>query len=117
MAASLHQYVPIEEPEEPDLEPLEPAAFSVPPSLADPPMAPEGEPVPVVDPLAGLEPVGHGDLYIAFNAHADQVTLGLPEPPQGATWHRLADTNLPVHTYFVGEGEAIHAPPLGAPDV
>lgn len=118
MAASLHQYVPIEEPEpEPEPEAPAPALSSVLVPLPEPPSADTEEVPEEIDPLAGLEPVGHGDLYIAFNAHTDQVTLGLPEPPLGATWHRLADTSMPVQSYFVGEGEVIHAPPVGAPDV
>jgi len=33
-------------------------------------------------------------LYIAFNAHAENVLLTLPPPPSGKQWHRLVDTSL-----------------------
>lgn len=101
----------------PEVEAPERAPFSVPGQSPEAGSAAGEDLLEAVDPLAGLEPVGHGDLYIAFNAHADQVTLGLPEPPRGAIWHRRADTSMPVQSYFVGEGEALHAPALGAPDV
>lgn len=50
--------------------------------------------------------LGGGDLYIAFNAHVFFVDIGLPSPPQGRTWHRVVDTNLPAPADFVEEGAA-----------
>jgi isoamylase len=38
---------------------------------------------------------GGGDIYAAFNAHVYFVEATLPHPPQGKSWFRVADTNLP----------------------
>mmetsp|Transcript_18211 Transcript_18211/g.21855 ORF Transcript_18211/g.21855 Transcript_18211/m.21855 type:complete len:773 (+) Transcript_18211:316-2634(+) len=47
---------------------------------------------------------GKGDLYIAFNAHHFIVDAALPSAPEGTTWHRIVDTNLPSPRDFIPEG-------------
>ncbi|CAI5940661.1 unnamed protein product [Closterium sp. NIES-64] len=48
-----------------------------------------------------------GDLYVAFNAHSFAVDAGLPPPPAGRQWVRLADTNLPSPRDIVDDLETI----------
>ncbi|GJP38096.1 hypothetical protein CLOM_g22541 [Closterium sp. NIES-68] len=48
-----------------------------------------------------------GDLYVAFNAHSFAVGAGLPPPPPGRQWVRLADTNLPSPRDIVDDLETI----------
>lgn len=51
-----------------------------------------------------LHDKGHGDLYIAFNAHHFTVDNALPAPPGGTSWHRVVDTNLPSPQDFTPDG-------------
>lgn len=47
---------------------------------------------------------GGGSVYAAFNAHTYFVNATLPSPPQGKSWKRVIDTNLPSPNDFSENG-------------
>ena len=47
------------------------------------------------------------DIFVALNAHTYALSLTLPAPPNGKTWHRIVDTNLASPNDFNGKGVSL----------
>jgi isoamylase/glycogen operon protein len=56
------------------------------------------------------DPTYHHDLYIAFNAHFEDVHFQLPAPPAQMNWHRIVDTSLPSPQDFMEEPAPLPSP-------
>lgn len=52
-------------------------------------------------------PKPQSDIFMAFNASDQSVSVALPEPSEGTNWFRLVDTALSFPGFFSSDGEPV----------